>query len=96
MLLEIGADWCMTCHVNNFLILTEKNLEFWKNRYHLDLIKVDWTNYSEEILDYMEKYGRKGIPFYVLYTSFVREGMVLPEIFSLEELQNLIYNATRR
>ena len=96
VLLEIGADWCMTCHVNNFLILTEKNLEFWKNTYHLDFIKVDWTNYSEEILNYMEKYGRKGIPFYVLYTPFVREGMVLPEIFSLEELQNLIYNASKR
>lgn len=95
VLLEIGADWCMTCHVNNFLLFNKNNLEYWKNVYNLDLIKVDWTNYNKDILDYMEKYGRKGLPFYILYTPYIREGLVLPEIFGLEDLQNLIYNSKR-
>ena len=96
VLLEIGADWCMTCHVNNFLLFNKNNIEFWKNEYHLDLIKIDWTNYNKDILDYMEKYGRKGLPFYILYTPYIREGIVLPEIFSIEDLQNLIYNSRKK
>ena len=95
VLLEIGADWCLTCHVNNFVLFNKNNLEYWQNIYHLDLIKVDWTNYNKDVLDYMEKYGRKGLPFYILYTPYIREGIVLPEIFSIEDLQNLIYNSRR-
>lgn len=90
VLLEIGADWCLTCHVNNFLIFNAHNKEFWKDSYKLNIIRVDWTNYNKEILDYMEKFGRKGLPFYILYTPNIREGIVLPEIFDSQDLQDII------
>lgn len=81
VLVEISADWCLTCHVNKFLVFGAENLKHWKKTYNLEFIRVDWTDYNKEILDYMGQYGRKGLPFYVLYTPFVREGVVLPEIF---------------
>lgn len=90
VLLEIGADWCMTCHVNNLLLFHRFNKELLRDQYNLEFIKVDWTNYNKEILDFMEKYGRKGLPFYILYTPLMREGMVLPEMFDLNELTDIL------
>ena len=62
----------------------------------LDFIQVDWTNYNKEVLDFMEKYGRKGLPFYILYTPLMRDGMVLPEVLSGTDFENILRQATSR
>lgn len=90
VLVEISADWCLTCHANKVFVFNKTNLENWKNKYNLEFLRVDWTNYDEEILEYMGRYGRKGLPFYILYTPFVREGMVLPEIFEESDLSQIL------
>lgn len=51
VLLEIGADWCLTCHYNGVMTLTDKNLKIWNEIYNMDFVKVDWTNYNKEVLD---------------------------------------------
>lgn len=66
-----------------------------KNMIHNDdvqVINVDWTNYSEEVLSFMEEYGRKGLPFYIVYSKKIPDGMVLPEILSERELSRIIMN----
>lgn len=90
VLLEVSADWCLTCHYNDALVLTPKNLDYWQKYYHLDFIRVDWTNYNEQTLQYMARYGRKGLPFYILYTPLMREGLVLPEIFNAEDIRQML------
>ena len=90
VLLEIGADWCLTCHYNDAVVLTPKNLAYWKEVLHLDFMRVDWTDYNKQTLDFMARFGRKGLPFYILYTPFIREGMVLPEIFDAEYIRYLL------
>ena len=90
VLVEISADWCLTCHANKVLVFNKNNMENWKQSYNLEFLRVDWTNYNKEILDYMEKFGRKGLPFYILYTPFIREGMVLPEIFEESDLSQIL------
>lgn len=90
VLLEVSADWCLTCHYNDALVLTSKNLDYWQKYYHLDFIRVDWTNYNEQTLQYMARYGRKGLPFYILYTPLMREGLVLPEIFTDEDIRQML------
>ena len=96
VLLEIGADWCLTCHVNNVLIFNKLNMNLLKEQYNLELIKVDWTNYNKEILQFMEKYGRKGLPFYILYTPLIREGLVMPEIFNVNNLIDILQSSVTR
>ena len=96
VLLEIKADWCLTCQYNQVTLLTNLNLENWKNNYNLEVISVDWTNYNKEVLDFMEQYGRKGLPFYILFTPLMRDGVVLPEIFSPDELTAMLINSNFR
>ncbi len=96
VLLEIGADWCLTCRYNTTITLNSSNLAHWNKTYMLDFIQVDWTNYNKEVLDFMEKYGRKGLPFYILYTPLMRDGMVLPEVLSGTDFENILRQATSR
>lgn len=96
VLVEISADWCLTCHVNKFFVFNKTNMEHWKKSYNLELLRVDWTNYNKDILEYMERFGRKGLPFYILYTPFIREGMVLPEIFEESDLSQILQNSNIR
>ena len=93
ILLEIKADWCLTCQYNQALILTDLNLENWRNNYNLELISIDWSTFNEDVLAFMEKYGRKGLPFYVLFTPILRDGIVLPELFSADDLTAMLINA---
>lgn len=93
VLLEIGADWCLTCHYNDITVLTEENLAYWQDAYNMDFMHVDWTDYRKETLDYMARFGRKGLPFYILYTPIIREGIVLPEIFDADDLRKMLTKA---
>lgn len=93
VLLEIKADWCLTCQYNQTFVFTDLNMENWKNNYNLELITVDWTDYNKDVLDFMEKYGRKGLPFYVLFTPVLRDGIVLPELFSADDLSAMLINS---
>lgn len=90
VLLEIKADWCLTCGYNDLFVLHKYNLETWKKVNNLDIMRVDWTNYNQDVLNFMEKYGRKGLPFYILFTPEMRNGIVLPEIFSPDDLTLLL------
>lgn len=90
VLVEIRADWCLTCHFNSFAVFSAHNLDKWKERFKLEHITVDWTNYNPQTLRFMEKYGRKGLPFYILYTPFMREGLVLPEMVKPQEIEDLL------
>lgn len=96
VLLEIKADWCLTCQYNQTLVLTDLNMENWQNNYNLEIITVDWTDFNKDVLDFMEKYGRKGLPFYILFTPMWRDGIVLPELFTSDDLSNMLLSANLR
>lgn len=96
VLVEISADWCLTCQANKFLLFNQGNLDNLKKQYDMEFLRVDWTNYDKDILEYMGKFGRKGLPFYILYTPFVREGMVLPEIFEYSDLADILSKSNMR
>lgn len=90
VLLSVGADWCLTCKFNEITVLDNYVIQDYIRRGKMQLIEVDWTNYNREVLDFMEKYGRKGLPFYVIYSQRIPNGMVLPEILTEKELSGMI------
>jgi thiol:disulfide interchange protein len=44
-------------------------------------LKGDWTNQNPEITRLLERYGRSGVPLYLLYTG-TGEPQVLPQILT--------------
>jgi len=74
---DVTADWCATCKVNERLVLeTDETAELF-DRYEVVAMKADWTNRNDDIARYLASFGRYGIPFYALY----RPGQQ-PHVFS--------------
>lgn len=64
---NMTAAWCVTCKVNERVALdTAKTRQLFSEH---DVIYVvgDWTNKNPDITDYLQKFGRNGVPIYVYY-----------------------------
>ncbi len=78
---DVTADWCFTCKVNERLILDTPEVAKAFSENGVVPMRADWTNKSDEIAAFLKEHGRYGIPFYILY----RPGRE-PHVFS--ELPN--------
>jgi thiol:disulfide interchange protein len=85
---NMTAAWCITCLVNERSALsTDAVREAFAGK-RVTYLKGDWTNRNPEITRLLEKFGRSGVPLYVLYRGG-REPVVLPQILT----QSLVLNA---
>jgi thiol:disulfide interchange protein len=64
---DVTADWCFTCKVNERLVLETPEVAGAFQRHGVVAMKADWTNRSDEIGNFLAEHGRYGIPFYLLY-----------------------------
>ena len=65
--LDITAEWCVTCKVNEKLVLYSPEVTGAFERNDIVAMKADWTNRDDEIARFLAEHGRYGIPFYMLY-----------------------------
>lgn len=64
---DVTADWCATCKVNERLVLETDETEELFSEHQVVAMKADWTNRDDVIAQYLADFGRYAIPFYVLY-----------------------------
>jgi thiol:disulfide interchange protein len=64
---DVTADWCLTCKVNERLVLARDGVREAFEEHQVVAMKADWTRRDDTIAAYLTKHGRTGIPFYVLY-----------------------------
>ncbi len=64
---DVTADWCFTCKVNERLILDTPEIAGAFATHHVLPMRADWTNRNDEIGRFLADHGRYGIPFYLLY-----------------------------
>lgn len=86
--LNMTAAWCITCLVNERTSLSTDAVRKMFAGKGIAYLKGDWTNRNPEITRLLERFGRSGVPLYVLYRSG-SEPMVLPQILT----QSLVLNA---
>ncbi len=65
--LDVTADWCVTCKVNERLILNTPEVSGLFRQLDVVAMKADWTNRDDGIARFLADHGRYGIPFYMLY-----------------------------
>jgi thiol:disulfide interchange protein DsbD len=82
---DFTAAWCLTCQVNERLVLsTETVMGAFRNR-NVALFKADWTRKDPVITGALEGLGRSGVPVYVLYSGLPdSQPVVLPAILTQE------------
>lgn len=90
IIVKVGADWCLTCKFNNFTVFDNITISSALAYHKVKIIEVDWTNYDKEVLEFMKKFGRSGLPFYVIFSRSIPDGMVLPEVLTDADLISII------
>jgi len=76
---DVTADWCFTCKVNERLILDTPEVASAFAAHHVLPMRADWTNRNDTITRFLADNGRYGIPFYLLYRPG-REPLVFSEL----------------
>lgn len=90
VIVKVGADWCLTCKFNDVTVFNNQSLESVAKFHKVKFIEIDWTNYDKDVLAFMKQFGRSGLPFYIIFSRTVPDGMVLPEILTDEALSGII------
>ncbi len=79
---DITADWCLTCKVNEKLVLESKTIQDLLRQPDVVLMRGDWTKADPTIGAYLKTKGRYGIPFNALYSAKNPGGDLLPELLT--------------
>ena len=76
---DVTADWCITCLANERAVLDTDVVQEAFRTANVTYMVADWTDYDEDIADFVASHGRSGIPLYVLYDG-AREAVILPQL----------------
>ena len=82
VLIDVTADWCVTCQFNKITTLNTNKVVDFLTKNQVAVIRADWTNKDKDIFKFINKYGRYGIPVNIVYGPNNKEGILLPEILS--------------
>jgi thiol:disulfide interchange protein DsbD len=84
VLVVFSADWCITCKVNEQVVLLDDRVKDAIARLDVEVMKADWTKRDETIRAELARYGRAGVPMYLVYhPSRPTHPDVLPELLSV-------------
>jgi suppressor for copper-sensitivity B len=96
VLVDVTADWCLTCKVNKALVLDQGAVNDLLTSGKIIGMRADWTNPDPEISAYLASFGRYGIPFNAVYGPGAVGGTALPELLSTDRVLAEIAAARNR
>lgn len=86
VLVDVTADWCITCQVNKTLVLGRGAVAARLAGADGGVVamRADWTLPDPRIAEYLGGFGRYGIPFNAVYGPAAPEGIPLPELLTAD------------
>lgn len=81
VVVDFTAAWCVTCQFNKAAAIRTDASEALMNQLGYVRFEADWTNRDERITEVLNRFGRTGVPLYLLYKP---DGTttVLPELLT--------------
>ena len=76
---DVTADWCLTCKANKTLVLDRGPITDRLSDDTVVAMRADWTRPDDEIARFLERHGRYGIPFNIVFGPGAPSGVALPE-----------------
>jgi thiol:disulfide interchange protein len=84
VLVDCTASWCLTCQVNESTVLNNQAVVERLKKMNVVLLKADWTNQDLAITQFLRKFGRSGVPMYVIFPAkSPANPILLPEIITV-------------
>jgi thiol:disulfide interchange protein DsbD len=88
--IDFTAKWCLICQANH-LVLSTNEVEQKMEQLGVVRMKADWTRNDPEITTVLRKFGRNGVPLYLLYgTDPESAPEVLPQLLTPEVVKSYL------
>ena len=78
---NLTASWCVTCLINERVALDSDAVRQAFVAHGIVALKGDWTSQNPEITSLLQRFGRSGVPLYLLYSG-KGEPVILPQILT--------------
>jgi suppressor for copper-sensitivity B len=96
VLVDVTADWCLTCQANKRLVLDDSDVAAALGAAGATPLRADWTRPDPAIAAYLADHGRYGIPFNAVYGPGAPDGIVLPELLTERAVLDALGRAAGR
>ena len=90
VILYFTAPWCLSCQVNEWTTLKNKEVLEFLNQNNIILMKINWDPNNKDISQIFEKHRRAGIPFTLFFPSEEKPEVILPEVLTPQILMNTL------
>ncbi len=87
---DVTADWCLTCKANELFVLKTQEVEELLKRDNTVAMVADWTNGDKNITAFLRRFGKYGVPFYVVFSPKHPDGVTLSEVLTVEGVKKAL------
>jgi thiol:disulfide interchange protein DsbD len=87
---NLTASWCVTCLINERVALDSDVVRQAFVERGIVPLKGDWTSQNPEITQFLQQFGRSGVPLYLLYSGKGGDPTVLPQILTASSVLDAI------
>lgn len=95
VVVEIGADWCLSCKVNRMLVFKNKEVLNILRQPNIVAMRGDLTKPNPKLIKFMKVMGRHAIPFVAVFGPNMPYGKTCPELLKKRRLLDSIEEASR-
>jgi len=95
VLVDVTADWCITCQVNKATVIYRGRVAEALARGEVVPMQGDWTRPSDDIANYLAGFGRYAIPFDAVYGPGAPDGIALPELLTEDAVMEAVEKARK-
>ncbi|MDE0062207.1 MAG: thioredoxin family protein [Gammaproteobacteria bacterium] len=76
------ADWCVNCKVNERVALSTDEVGDAFAKKGIKVLVGDWTNEDPVITEWLQRYGRAGVPLYLYFPkgASLEDAAILPQV----------------
>jgi len=80
---DVTADWCITCIANEQAVLFTEEMTAEFQTSGVIYMVANWTDYDEDIGEFVRSHRRNGIPLYVMYPATGKgDPFILPQLLT--------------
>ncbi len=94
--IDMTADWCITCKVNEKAVLHTEAFRALLKRTGTVYMVGDWTDQDAAISAFLDEYKAPGVPLYVVYPADGGPGRKLPQVLTQQIMRSALEDAAAK
>ena len=87
---NLEAQWCSACLVNERNALSRESVRQTMARKQVAYLKGEWSSQDVALIAFVQRYGRGGVPLYLLFCPGRNEPEVLPQNLTEDIMLNVL------